>query len=139
MNFLARESLFRWRPFGRLLQWYDTIPIQREGFGLSGMRETLRRLRNEELVLVSSGGHTNATTAGWDRSRRASARWPDELGVPLVPVAIAGGIRAWPRHRRCPVGARVTIQFGPPITAARNAAMSDEQLLAELQHRMEGV
>lgn len=57
--------------------------------------------------------------------------------MPLVPVAIEGAFRVWPRKRRYPVGARVTIQFGPPITTHEMSAMSDEQLLDCLQDRLQ--
>ena len=42
--YLARENLFGWPLFGSLIRFYDAIPIQRDGLGLGGVKETLRRL-----------------------------------------------------------------------------------------------
>ena len=56
LNYLARENLFHSRAFGALIRWYDAIPIQRDGLGLSGLKETLRRLKRGEFVLVFPEG-----------------------------------------------------------------------------------
>src|SRR4051794_5400966 len=56
MNYLARDTLFRNPLFKRLLNYFDTIPIDREGGGLTGLRETLRRLKQDELVLIFPEG-----------------------------------------------------------------------------------
>ena len=52
LTYLARQSLFRWAPFRRLILWYDTIPIQHDGLGIGGVKETIRRLRRGQMVLV---------------------------------------------------------------------------------------
>jgi 1-acyl-sn-glycerol-3-phosphate acyltransferase len=136
LNFLARESLFRWRPFARLLGWYDTIPIQRDGFGLAGMRETLRRLRREELVLVYPEG--TRTADGRLRPLKAGiCALARRAGVPLIPVAIAGAFEVWPRDRRVPHRGRVAVQFGPPIDVDQLQRLTDEQLLDLLRERLE--
>jgi len=44
LNYLARETLFRFPPFRWLIRSLDAIPIDREGLGLAGLKETLRRL-----------------------------------------------------------------------------------------------
>ncbi len=137
VNFLARESLFRWKPFARVLEWYDTIPIQREGFGLSGMRETLRRLRRGELMMIYPEG-TRTSDGQLGPLKPGICTLARRARVPLVPVAIAGGFEVWPRHRRLPRWGRVAIQFGRPIAVAQMQQMSDEELLAELRQRMEG-
>ena len=31
LNYLARKSLFRFAPFRWLIEWYDAIPIERDG------------------------------------------------------------------------------------------------------------
>ena len=51
MNYLARDTLFRFAPFGWLLQSVGAIKIDREGIGLGGIKESLRRLKRGEMVL----------------------------------------------------------------------------------------
>ncbi len=56
--------------------------------------------------------------------------------VPLVPVVIDGAFDVWPRQQRLPRRATVKVAFGPPITVAQMAQMSDEQLLDCLRDRL---
>ncbi len=41
-----------------------------------------------------------------------------ELGVPIVPVVVAGAFEAWPRGRRWPRPRPVTVRFGAPLDPA---------------------
>src|SRR5262245_14959335 len=52
MNFLARQTLFGFAPFRWLIRSFDAIPLDREGMGLSGLKETLVRLKRDEMVLI---------------------------------------------------------------------------------------
>ena len=56
LNYLARETLFAFAPFRWLIKSLDAIAIDREGLGLAGLKETLRRLKRGELVLIFPEG-----------------------------------------------------------------------------------
>src|SRR5262249_14976904 len=56
LNYLARDTLFRFAPFRWLIKSLDAIPIDREGLGLGGLKETLKRLKREEMVLIFPEG-----------------------------------------------------------------------------------
>src|SRR6476646_233147 len=56
MNYLARETLFKVPVLSQVMAYLGTIPIDREGSGLSGLKETLKRLRAGELVLIFPEG-----------------------------------------------------------------------------------
>jgi len=45
MNYLARDTLFKVPVLSQVMTYLGTIPIDREGSGLSGLKETLTRLR----------------------------------------------------------------------------------------------
>jgi 1-acyl-sn-glycerol-3-phosphate acyltransferase len=137
LNYLARETLFHSRTLAWLIDLYDGIPIQRDGLGLSGLKETLRRLRRGEMVLVFPEG-----TRSWDGQlgplKPGICAIARRSQVPLVPVAVAGAFEAWPRSQRLPGRAAVWVQFGPPILPVEAAQLSDEALLAELADRLQG-
>ena len=60
LNYLARETLFRFAPFRWLIKSLDAIPIDRDGLGLNGIKESLRRLKRGEMVLIfPEGTRTN--------------------------------------------------------------------------------
>ncbi|MHC4820998.1 MAG: lysophospholipid acyltransferase family protein, partial [Planctomycetota bacterium] len=55
-------------------------------------------------------------------------------GVPVVPVCIDGSFRAWPRGRRFPRPARVTVTYGEPVEYPRG--MKDDEMAADLRRRL---
>jgi 1-acyl-sn-glycerol-3-phosphate acyltransferase len=135
LNFLARQSLLRFAPFRWFLQSLHTIPLDREGPGLAGMRETLRRLKNGESMLIfpegtrTSDGEIAPLKPGFTTlARRAK--------VPLVPVAIAGAYEAWPRQRRLPTLGTVEVRFAPALMPDEVATYSDDELVAEFERRL---
>ncbi|MEX2025695.1 MAG: lysophospholipid acyltransferase family protein, partial [Pirellulaceae bacterium] len=119
-----------------IITFLDTIPIDREGGGLAGLKETLRRLKRGDMVLIFPEG--TRTRDGQLQSLKpgfcAVAR---RAQVPLLPVALDGAYDAWPRTSPLPRGGRLAVVIGKPIAAAEVAQFSDEQLVAELARRME--
>jgi 1-acyl-sn-glycerol-3-phosphate acyltransferase len=136
LNYLARQTLFRFKPFVWLINSLDAIPIDREGLGMSGLKETLRRLKREELVLMfpegtrTRDGEVAPLKPGFCAlARRAKA--------PLLPVGIDGAFAAWPRWRLLPRRSVIQVQIGPPILPSEIDRLDDEQLISEVQHRLE--
>jgi len=135
MNYLARQSLFRFAPFRWLIRSLDAIPIDRDGSGLSGLKETLRRLKRGEVVVVfpegtrSTDGEIGVLKPGFGTlARRAK--------VPLLPAAIDGTFEAWPRNRVLPLPAAVVVQFGTPIWPPEIAAKDDSELVVLVEKRL---
>lgn len=135
LNYLARDTLFGFAPFRWLIVSLDAIPIDREGIGLSGIKETLRRLKREEMVLLFPEG--TRTKDGWVAPLKpgfcALAR---RARVPLLPVALDGAFTAWPRWRKFPSRATIQIQMGEPIWPDQVAKLTDDELVAEVQKRL---
>ncbi len=75
LNYVARQSLFKFAPFRWLINWYGAIPIEREGLGIGGLKEMLRRLKREELVLMFPEG-TRTVDGEVGRLHPGIARWP---------------------------------------------------------------
>lgn len=128
LNYLARDTLFRSKAFGWLIRWYDAIPIQRDGFGLSGIKETLKRLKRGEMVLIfPEGTRTRSGQIGPLKPGFCSLARRGK--VSLLPVSIVGAFEAWPRGRKLPGRSRIQIQFGAAITPDEIAEMTDDELI----------
>ncbi len=56
LNYLARDTLFGFAPFRWLINSLDAIPIDREGIGLGGLKESLKRLKAGEMLLIFPEG-----------------------------------------------------------------------------------
>jgi 1-acyl-sn-glycerol-3-phosphate acyltransferase len=135
MSYLARDTLFGFAPFRWLIHSLDAIPIDREGLGMSGLKETLRRLRRGELVLMFPEGTrtTDGEIAPLKPGVSALAR---RAGVPLLPVAIEGAFQAWPRWRKYPRLGKIVVQFGPPILPAEIDRYGERDLVDEIERRI---
>jgi 1-acyl-sn-glycerol-3-phosphate acyltransferase len=135
LNYLARKTLFRFGPFGWLIDLVDAIPIDRDGMGLAGLKETLRRLKRGEMVLIfpegtrSQDGEISPLLPGFVALARRSR-------APLLPVGVDGAFEAWPRKAIFPRPATIHVCFGEPISADRIRALSDEELIAEVEARL---
>ncbi len=135
LNYLARRSLFESPWFSALIRFLDAIPIDREGIGLDGLRETLKRLRAGEMVLIfpegtrTADGELQPIKPGFQAVAKRS-------GAVLLPVGIDGAHQVWPRDASFPRLGRLAVVFGPPIEREQIESLSPDQLTEELAARM---
>ena len=136
MNYLARDTLFGFAPFRWLCHSLDAIEIDIEGTGLSGFKETLRRLKRGEMVLIfPEGGRTcDGEVAPFKPGFCSLAR---RSKVKILPAAIEGAFHSWPHTRLLPWPTTIHIHLGEPLEADQIASMSDEELVAESHRRVQ--
>ncbi|MEX1042631.1 MAG: lysophospholipid acyltransferase family protein [Pirellulaceae bacterium] len=135
MNYLARKSLFKVTAFRWLIELLDAIPVDLEGSGLAGLKETLKRLKWGEFVLIFPEG-TRTTDGELSPLRPGFLAVARKAKVPLVPVLFDGLYQAWPRSQVLPGWGTVHVEIGEPIGLERIAQLGDEELLAEMENRM---
>ena len=135
LNYVARKSLFKFAPFRWLINSLDAIPIDREGTGLEGLKETLKRLKRGEIVLLFPEG-TRTPNGEVLRMKPGFCAVARRSKLPLFPVALDGAWQAWPRQRVLPGRSIVHIHFGEPIGPELIATLDDAQLTAEVERRI---
>ncbi|HZZ30302.1 MAG TPA: lysophospholipid acyltransferase family protein [Pirellulales bacterium] len=135
LNYVARQTLFGFAPFRWLINSLDAIPIDREGTGLGGLKESLRRLKAGEMLLIfpegtrTPDGEVGHLKSGFLALARRSK-------VPLLPVAIDGAYDAWPKRHRLPGLAVIHVRFAQPFSPEEVAQFDDVSLLAEVDRRI---
>ena len=135
MNYLARETLFRFAPLGWLIHSLDAIPIDRDGMGLNGIKESLRRLKRGEMVLIfpegtrTPNGEMATFRPGFTVLAARSKAW-------ILPVAIEGAFDAWPRSRNLPRLGTIHVLYGQPIPPEEVAGCDERDLVAEVERRV---
>lgn len=135
LNYLARETLFGFAPFRWLINSLDAIPIDREGLGMAGLKETLRRLKREEIVLIFPEG-TRTRDGCVAPLKPGFSVLAKRTGVPVLPVAIEGAFHCWPRSQLLPGPGAIQIEFGRPIQSDEMNACDDRQLVTLVEQRI---
>ena len=125
LYYVARQTLFR-NPLVRwLIQAVDTIPIDREGSGLAGLKATLRHLKDGELVVLFPEG-TRTPDGEVQRLKPGFSALARRAEVPIIPVAMDGAYDAWPRSARFPRPIRIALVIGEPLAPEEIARLSDD-------------
>jgi cytidylate kinase len=114
LSFLAKAELFDLPLLGGLIRRVNARPIRREGADPSALRTAMRVLEDRGALLIFPEGTRG--DEGIIRSAKTGAGMLAVLsGAAVVPVFIKGSGRAWPRGRKLPRPARVTVTFGTAL------------------------
>lgn len=134
LRFLTRDTLFFW-PLKWLIRSLGAIPINREGTGLSGLRTSLRVLKDQQPLLVfpegtrTHDGNLQPLQPGFCVIARRSR-------VTLVPVAIAGAFDVLPRGSIVPRFGSIVVAFGTPIYPEEILDKDNQQLVGLLTEHL---
>jgi 1-acyl-sn-glycerol-3-phosphate acyltransferase len=134
VNFVARSTLFL-PILGFLIRSLGGFPIQRDGMGASGLKETLRRLRGGGIVTLFPEG-TRSPDGELMALKPGIAALVSRANVPVVPAGIAGAFEAWPRSSLFPVPHPIRIHYGPLIEPKEFAGLDPHAVTALIQDRL---
>lgn len=135
LGYLARKTLFKSRIFAALIRSLNAIEIDREGGGLAGLKETLKRLKHGKKVLIFPEG-TRTSTGRPAELKPGFVSLARRGAVPLVPMAVTGAFHALKRGSILPTYAPLCVYVQEPIQPEQVAQWDDRQLLAEVQQRL---
>ena len=135
LNYLARRTLFKNRAFAGLIRLLDAIELDRDRSGLAGLKETLKRLKANEKVLVFPEG-TRTTDGKISPLKPGFLAVARRSRVPLIPMAISGAFEALPRGTVFPRRYPLRVAVGRPIEYCDYEKLTDEQTLALLSQRL---
>lgn len=115
-TYIARASLFHFKPFGALIRLCGAVPIER-GTGDSGaIRTALSELAGGRALLLYPEG-TRSPDGRTAECRPGVVLLARRAKVPLVLMVIEGAYDAWPRKRTLPIiGGAIEVEIAPPIT-----------------------
>ena len=138
INYLARESLFRFPLIGAVLRSWNAVPVDRDGGGAKGLKIILDRLlAGGGIVLFPEGTRT-----------RDGQLQPGRAGIgltvikscaPVVPVRVFGSYEAYGRHHRFPRPRRVVVKYGRPLLFEKlraEAATCDKPRLKQIYQQV---
>ncbi len=135
LHYIARETLFNFRPFGWVLKSVGGVPIDRDGFGLRGIKESLKLLKHGEMVVIFPEG-TRTPNGELGPFRPGFTTLAARSKAAILPVAIDGAFRVWPRTQKFPGLGRIRVHYGKPISHAEIAGRDEQEVLAEVERRV---
>jgi 1-acyl-sn-glycerol-3-phosphate acyltransferase len=114
INYLARESLFRFPVLGWVLHKWQAVPVNREGGGAKGLKAILDRLLAGGAIILFPEG-TRSSDGNLQPARSGVGLTVIKSTAPVVPVRVFGTFDAYSRHMRFPRPRRVAVKYGEPI------------------------
>jgi 1-acyl-sn-glycerol-3-phosphate acyltransferase len=132
INYLARESLFRFPGIGALLRSWNAVPVDRDGGGAAGLRAILDRLlAGGGIVLFPEG--TRTRDGKLQPARSGIGLIVVKSQAPVVPVRTFGTFEAYGRNYKFPRPRRVAVKYGEPMRFENLRAEAKECSKARLK------
>jgi 1-acyl-sn-glycerol-3-phosphate acyltransferase len=129
VNYLARSSLFKNRVFAALIRSYGATELERDQADVKALKACVEQLRRGEIVLLFPEG-TRTRTGEIAPLKPGVFLMSARAGVPVVPAAVEGSLRSWPRGRL-----PLRIAYGRPLYASGGGA-SYREMAVKLRERM---
>ncbi len=114
INYLARESLFRFPGIGALLRSWNAVPVDRDGGGAAGLKAILDRLLAGGGIILFPEG-TRTRDGKLQPARSGIGLIVIKSQAPVVPVRTFGTFEAWGRSQKIPRPKRVVVKYGEPM------------------------
>ncbi len=112
-TFMARQGLFEIPVLGWMIK-RAAFPVDRERTRPSTIKETVRRLKTGELIVIFPEGR-RSDTGELMEAKRGLGMIVGLSSVPVVPALIIGADKALPIDARWLKRAKIKVVFGKPI------------------------
>jgi 1-acyl-sn-glycerol-3-phosphate acyltransferase len=114
INYLARESLFRFPGVGWLLRKWNSVPVDRDGGGAAGLKAILDRLLAGGAIILFPEG-TRTRDGKLQPARSGIGLTVIKSPAAVVPVRVFGTFEAYGRDIKIPRPHRIAVKYGRPM------------------------
>jgi 1-acyl-sn-glycerol-3-phosphate acyltransferase len=139
---MGKAPLFRVPVLGSIFRALGGFPVERDGSDFGPIRESLKILEEgEPLVVYPEGSRQRGSEIA--ELQPGAAYLAAKMGVPIVPVGIAGAEETFRTRRgRLPGFGRIVVVIGEPILPPTRAGShvkrsSVDELSATLRERLQ--
>lgn len=106
LSFMAKDSLFSFKPFGWFLKIFGVFPIKRGVGDIGAVKKAIEIVEGNHALVMFPEGTRNRTDAPVLEFKNGAALIAKKGNALMIPVAISGNYR-WL--------SKMTIQFGTPL------------------------
>jgi 1-acyl-sn-glycerol-3-phosphate acyltransferase len=138
INYLARDSLFRFPGVGALLRSWNAVPVDRDGGGAKGLKMILDRLLQGNGIILFPEG-TRTKDGQLQPARSGIGLTVIKSAAPVVPVRVFGTFEAYGRKHTFPRPRRVMVKYGQPMNFEKlraEAKTCDKARLKEIYQQV---
>jgi len=128
VRFMAREGLFKIPIFRTFIKIFS-FPVKRDKPHPSAIKESVRRLRKGELIVMFPEG-SRSVDGNLLEAKRGLSVLAAMSRAPVVPTFIRGTEKALPVGARLPRPSKITVFFGSPL------AMHKEETEKQFRERL---
>lgn len=134
-NYMARDSLFKQPAFKRLIEYFNAFPVKRDSADMRAIKEIMRRLRAEQVVLAFPEG-TRTRDGSVGPMRGGSAMVARKTRSALVPTLVLGAFEAWPRSAKLPHPRPILVAYDRPLYPHMEPSWTDDRCIEEVRARI---
>lgn len=114
LAYLAKSELFNNPLFGALIRALNAFPVRQGRADVGAMKESIRLLQAGYVLNIFPEG-SRCEDGNLQPMLPGAALVVKRAKVPVVPVAIDGSFRAWPKYRRIFRPSVIRVRFGQPV------------------------
>jgi 1-acyl-sn-glycerol-3-phosphate acyltransferase len=114
LSFLAKSELFDVPGFGWLIRRLNAFPVRQGAGDVGAVRETIARLKEGHVLNIFPEG-SRSPDGEMHPLQPGFALIVRKAGVPIIPVAVDGSFKAWPRGQTMFNAHPVRVKFGPVL------------------------
>ena len=114
INYLARESLFRFPGIGALLRSWNSVPVDRDGGGAAGLKAILERLLAGGGIILFPEG-TRSPDGQLQKARSGIGLTVIKSDAVVIPVRVFGTFEAYGKNHKFPRPKKVSVKYGEPM------------------------
>ena len=114
INYLGRDTLFRFPGMTSLLRSWHVVPVDPTGGGSAGLKIILDRLHNGAAIVLFPEG-TRSRDGNPQPPRSGIGLTVIKSMAPLIPVRIFGTYEAYGRHMIIPRPKPIAVKYGKPM------------------------
>ncbi len=135
LNFLARRTLYESKILSPLMEFLDGIPLDRDGSGIGGLKEMIRRLKRGELVALFPEG-TRTSDGEVAKLKSGFTMVARRCKSVIIPVGMDGAYQVWPKGKAIPGFGRIAVSVGKPIPFSEYKDLTDDALVLLVAERI---
>jgi 1-acyl-sn-glycerol-3-phosphate acyltransferase len=114
INYLARESLFRFPVVGAVLRSWNSVPVDRNGGGAAGLKAILDRLLAGGAIILFPEG-TRTKDGKLQPARSGIGLTVIKSDAVVIPARTFGTFEAYGRSHKFPRPKKVAVKYGEPM------------------------